>query len=111
MYLEVWREVAVSFVFVGLVQVVLSERQDEVVPVAFPAAVPAIGALWLALTRCWYPLLAVCIVHRPILHLVPALLWSGYEEGVHPEVEHFVLESRGFRRLWAKGTSDWCASH
>lgn len=89
-YLEVWREVAVSFVFIGLVQVVLGERQDEVVPVAFPAAVPALSARRLTLA----PLLALHVVHRPVLHLVPAVLWSRDEEGVHPEVEHFVLKAR-----------------
>lgn len=91
-HLEVWREVAVGFILIRLVQVVLIERQDEVVPVpvAFPAAVPALCVLWLALTRP--ARLAFCIVHRPVLHPVPALLWSRDEEGVHPEVKHFVLE-------------------
>lgn len=37
-----------------------------------------------------YSSLAVCIVYHPVLHLVPTLLWSRDEEGVDPEVEHFV---------------------
>lgn len=111
LHLEVWGEVAISFIFVGLVQVVLGECQDEVVPVtvsvpvplpvAFPfpsvvsgvvsGAVSALGTGRRALSH-WLALEAVHVIpHCPVLFPPLFLLWSGDEEGVYPEVKHFVL--------------------
>ena len=85
-HLEVWREVPVGFVFVCFVQVVLGERQDEVI-----AAV----CLLRGLKNLPFPRQA------PVLHLLKVLLRPRDEEGVHPKVEHLILTDKSAGSLYS----------
>lgn len=82
-YLEVWREVPVGLVLVGLVQVVLGQREDQEVPLAGVAHHHRRQVL------LRFPQGA----RAAVLQFAQVLLRPRDEERVDPEVEHLFLET------------------
>lgn len=82
-YLEVWREVLVGLVLVGLVEFVLGQREDQEVLVVGVSRVLVGSVRHLRVGR-----------RAAVLQLVEGLLWARDEEGVDPEVEHLFLKGQ-----------------
>lgn len=87
-YLEVWGEVLVGLVFVGFVQVVLGQSENQVVSVV-------------SFSSHHHPRVLVCSVDSflqspsaAVFQFVWVLLWARDEERVDPEVEHLILKGR-----------------
>ncbi len=90
-YLEVRGEVPVGLVFVGLVQVVLGQSENQVVSVV-------------GFSSRHHPRVLVCSVGRfsrrpgaAVLQFVEVLLRPRDEEGVDPKVEHLFLEGQSLK--------------
>lgn len=90
-YLEVWGEVLVGLVFVGLVQVVLGQSENQVVSVVGVSSRHRPQVL--VRSVAWVP-------RHPgtaVLQFVEALLRTRDEEGVDPKVEHLFLEGQSLK--------------
>lgn len=85
LYLEVRGEVLVGLVFVGFVQVVLCQSENQVVSVV------GFCRHHSQVLVCSVGLLLQC-PSAAVLQFVGVLLWPWDEECVDPEVEHLILE-------------------
>lgn len=85
-YLKVWGEVSVGLVLVGLIQVVLGQRENQEVSVVAVSSRYRPQVLLHSVGR--FPQRPSAAVLQP----VQVLLWARDEERVHPEVEHLFLE-------------------
>lgn len=101
-YLEVRGEVLVGLVFVGFVQVVLGQSEDQVVSVV-------------GFSSHHHPQVLVCsvglLLQRPsaaVLQFVWVLLWPWDEERVDPEVEHLILEGQKSKKMVDVRSSEIC---